>query len=274
MLDLHTHSTESDGSLTPEQVIDHAVDRGISRVALCDHDTTAGTARFTAYGADKGVEAIAGVEVSATWPKGNCHILGLGVRNDYGPLEEVLRKIRDSRDRRNEMIVAKLNELGVDVTLEEVESLAGGEVVARPHMARVMVTKGIVASVQEAFDKYLAKGAPAYVDRYRLDPDRAVLLLKEAGARVILAHPSQLRLEPEAVDELVGELKPHGLEGIEVYTPYTTGEQLPRYTAIARKHDLAISGGSDFHGESKPTHFMGYYRENVPIPEFCGRFLG
>lgn len=273
MLDLHVHSTESDGSLTPEQVIDHAFERGVTLVALCDHDTTAGGASFVAYGHRRGVDAVAGVEVSATWPTGNCHILGLGVRGDYEPLEGVLQKIRDSRDRRNELIIARLNELGVDIALEEVEALAGGEVVARPHMARVMMAKGAVASVQEAFDRYLAKGAPAYVDRYRLDPEQAVELLKGAGGSVVLAHPSQLKLEPAGIDELVARLKPHGLEGMEAYTPYTSDEQLPHYLAIAEKHGLAVTGGSDFHGESKPAHFMGYYRREIPIPEGCGAIV-
>lgn len=273
MIDLHTHSSESDGSLTPEQVVDHAADKGIKLVALCDHDTTAGGARFKAYGRERGIQAVAGVEVSATWTKGNCHILGLGVRDDDEPLEEVLQKIRDSRDKRNELIVGKLNQLGIDIALQEVEALAGGEVVARPHMARVMVAKGAVGSVQEAFDNYLAKGAPAYVDRFRLDPDRAVALLKGAGGKVVLAHPSQLRLEPEGVDALVAQLKPHGLEGVEVYTPYTTEEQLPQYLAIARKYGMAVTGGSDFHGESKPDHFMGYYRGETPIPEECGAIV-
>ncbi len=266
LIDLHTHSTASDGSFSPEELIDYALEIGVDIIALCDHDTTAGLNSFLQYSNTKTLKAIPGVELSATWKKGNCHIVGLGVSDNYAPLESVLQQIRDSRDNRNELIIRKLNELGIAISLDTVEALAGGDVVARPHIARIMLQRGYVSSVQEAFDKYLAKGAPAYIDRYRLDPEKAVALLKEAGALPVLAHPSQLQLPNERIDSLVEKLKPYGLAGIEVYTPYTDDNDIAPYCAIADRYGLFISGGSDFHGESKPDHYLGYYRKETPIP--------
>jgi 3',5'-nucleoside bisphosphate phosphatase len=267
LLDLHAHSNASDGSLSPEELVDHAISRGLGTLALCDHDTTGGIARFLSHGKGKDIRLISGVELSATWGKGNCHILGLNVRTDYAPLEEVLSAIRDSRDNRNEKIIAKLNELGLDITLDEVSSLAGGDVVARPHMARVMLSKGYVESVQEAFDKYLAKGSPAYIDRYRLEPERAAQLLREAGATVVLAHPTQLKIDIDGLEALVEKLLPYGLAGMEIYTPYSSDDEIEAFLAVVRKHNLLITGGSDFHGESKPAHKLGYYRDDVLIPK-------
>ncbi len=265
-IDLHAHSSSSDGSLTPEELVDLAISREVNTLALCDHDTTSGIDRFVSYGKDKGLRVIGGVELSATWNTGNCHILGLNVRTDYQPLEDVLQEIRHSRDNRNDIIIDKLNAADVNITLEQVQALAGGEVVARPHVARAMVEKGYVRSVQEAFDRYLAKGEVAYVDRYRLEPQRACELLRDAGAAVVLAHPSQLNIDMQSLDTLISRLKEHGLSGMEIYTPYTTDVQLPEFSTLAKKHNLFVTGGSDFHGESKPSHYLGHYRETLKIP--------
>lgn len=273
MIDLHVHSTESDGSLTPEQLIEHAAVQGVTVLALCDHDTTAGIGRFVAGGMRHGITAIGGVEVSAEWLSGNCHILGLGAPTDYEPLETLLGKTRRSRDQRNEIIIEKLQSLGVPIALEEAEALAGGDVVGRPHMARVMLAKGVVGSVQEAFDRYLAKGAPAYVDRFRLDPPDAVRLLQEAGAAVVLAHPQQLKLPDDRLREFVAVLRNAGLAGIEAFTPYSTDTQIASYMRLASEFGLLVTGGSDFHGESKPHHAMGYYREGRTIPEQCAHIV-
>ncbi|MBD3320935.1 MAG: PHP domain-containing protein [Chitinivibrionales bacterium] len=268
-IDLHTHSNESDGSYSVEELVDYAQEQEITALGLTDHDTTAGLERFVRAAQAQGITSFPGVEISAEWKSGNCHIIGYGVSPGYAPLEELLQETRDSRDFRNERIIRKLNEAGGDISLEEVSSLAGGEVVSRPHMARKMVEKGMVQSVQQAFDRYLAKGASAYIDRFRLEPDKAVELLCEAGATVVLAHPSQCRLAPEELKRFVKQLADAGLGGIEVYTPYTSDTQLPQYMDIARAFGLTITGGSDFHGVSKPAHKLGYYRDNTLIPDSC-----
>jgi hypothetical protein len=266
MNDFHTHSNCSDGPYSPEGLVDYAQSCNVKTLALCDHDTTGGNDRFMAQGEKCGVRTIPGVEISATWPSGNCHICGLGVRNDYGPLEEVLAEIRGSRGGRNEKIVARLNELGMNVTMEEIKEYAGGDVVGRPHIARLLKDRGYVGSVQEAFDTYLAKGKAAYIDRYRLDPPDAVALLAAAGAMPVLAHPSQLTISVERIRSLTIELKAKGLGGIEVYTPYSDDTLVAAMERLAGELRLLKTGGSDFHGESKPDHLLGYYRTDIPIP--------
>lgn len=273
-VDLHIHSNTSDGSFSVEELIDIAVANHLSKIALCDHDTTAGINRFVSYGKEKGITAVAGIELSATWNKGNFHVVGYGVSSGYKPLELVLQEIRDSREKRNVRIVDKLQSLGIEISLDDVETQAGGNVVARPHIAQVLKEKEYVASTQEAFDRYLAKGAPGYVDRYRLEPESAIELLKESGAKVVLAHPSQLKISLNELETLLKTLKPKGLDGVEVYTPYASDSEIFEYEKLTKKYSLFCTGGSDFHGKSKPDHKMGYYRNNVKIPEYCAEIIG
>jgi len=266
LVDLHSHSNQSDGSMTPEELIDHAVLAGVGTLALTDHDTTAGHQRFRAHAQAKGVKPVCGVEISCTWDEGNCHLVGLDIPDDNGPLEDVLLDIRGGRHRRNEKIIAKLNELGYDVTLEEVSELAGGDVVARPHMARTLEAKGLVERYQDAFDQLLAKGGPAYVDRFRLPPEEAVELVVQAGGKAVLAHPTQLKLDDTGVFELAKRLKGCGLHGIEVWYTGVTDKRIDTYSRIAGELGIARSGGSDFHGAPKPHVVIGHYRPGLPIP--------
>ncbi|MDY0111053.1 MAG: PHP domain-containing protein [Candidatus Krumholzibacteria bacterium] len=269
LIDLHSHSDQSDGSLTPEALVDHAVAAGVRILALTDHDTTAGHRRFRARAETTGLTPICGVEVSCTWEHGNCHLLGLGVRDDFGPLEDALREIRGGRNRRNEKIIAKLNALGYPVTLAEVEAIAGGEVVARPHVARVLEARGLVANYQEAFTKLLAKGGPAYADRFRLEPEEAVALVTAAGGKAVLAHPSQLKLDDAGIRALAARLQPHGLWGLEVYYTGVTGDKLSSYGKIAADLGLRVCMGSDFHGTAKPHVKIGHYSPDKPLPGPC-----
>ena len=265
--DFHVHSNESDGRLSPESLIDAAIAKGLSAIALCDHDTTAGGARFVEYGKERGIRALSGIELSAQWKGGNCHLLGLSVGGGYEPLETLLRKTRESRDRRNERILKKLASSGIAVSAEELRREAGGEVVARPHIASALVKAGYVQSTQEAFDRYLTQGGAAYVDRFRLAPNEAVKILREAGAFVSLAHPRQLAVSDSALFDAITELKKSGLQGIEVYSPDTTDEQVKAYKDMATTLGLAQTGGSDFHVPGQGGRDLGYYRPNTPIPE-------
>jgi len=267
--DLHVHSNESDGQLSPELLIDAAIGNGLAAVALCDHDTTAGTVRFTQYGKSRGINALSGIELSAKWKKGNCHLLGINVKSDCEPLEAILRKTRESRDRRNDLILEKLAEMGITISPEQLSNEAGGEVVARPHIAYALLRAGHVRSFQEAFDKYLSSSGIAYVDRFRLDPADAVKTLREAGAFVVLAHPRQLGLDKDktALFDLLIELKNAGLQGVEVYSPDTTDEQIQLYKEMSVALGLAQTGGSDFHAPGLGGRDIGYYRPSVPIPK-------
>jgi 3',5'-nucleoside bisphosphate phosphatase len=269
LIDLHTHSDQSDGSFTPEELVDHARKNNVGVLALTDHDTTVGHGRFRARAEAVGLKPICGVEVSCTWEDGNCHLLGLGVRDDHGPLEETLVEIREGRNRRNERIIAKLHELGYRISLAEVRAAAGGEVVARPHIARLLAEKGLVSSYQEAFNKLLAKGGPAYVDRFRLEPEAAVELVTEAGGRAVLAHPSQLKLADTALRELAERLIPYGLWGMEVWFTGAGNRQVDSYGRLAADLGLAPCMGSDFHGVAKPHVKIGHYAPGKPLPGPC-----
>ena len=272
--DLHVHSNESDGQLSPEMLIDAAIGNGVSVIALCDHDTTAGTRRFVRYGESRGIRALSGIEMSAKWTGGNCHLLGLSVGDGCEELESVLRKTRESRDRRNDIILEKLASHGVNISPEQLLGEAGGEVVARPHIANALLKSGYVSSFQEAFDKYLTNGGLAYVDRFRLDPADAVRLLRGAGAFVALAHPRQLAMAaPDLFDFLI-ELKKAGLQGVEVYAPETTDEQIRTYMEMAAALGLAQTGGSDFHAPGHGDRAIGFYRPSVPVPQLSIPELG
>jgi len=265
--DFHVHSNESDGRFSPETLIDVAIKNGVSAIALCDHDTTAGARRFAQYGRERGVKALPGIELSAKWEGGNCHLLGLAVSDSHEPLEAVLIKTRESRDKRNSRILEKLASLGIDVSPEQLRSEAGGEVVARPHIADALLKGGYVNSIQEAFAKYLSHDGLAYVDRFRLEPADAVKLLRDAGAFVSLAHPRQMAVGDSELFDTLAALKKAGLQGVEVYSPDTSDEQIRAYGEMAAKLGLSPTGGSDFHAPGRGGREIGYYREGTPIPE-------
>jgi len=272
--DLHVHSNESDGQLSPEMLIDAAIGNGVSVVALCDHDTTAGVRRFVRYGESRGIRALSGIELSAKWKGGNCHLLGLSVSDACEELESVLRKTRESRDRRNDLILEKLASQGINISASQLQSEAGGEVVARPHIAGALLKSGYVNSFQEAFDKYLTNGGAAYVDRFRLAPAEAVKLLRDAGAFVALAHPRQLAIADPGLFDLLIELKKAGLQGVEVYSPVTTDEQIRTYREMSAALGLAQTGGSDFHAPGHSDREIGFYRPSAAIPALSVPELG
>jgi len=272
--DFHVHSNESDGQLSPELLIDAAIGNGLSTIALCDHDTTAGAKRFVMYGKSRGINALSGIELSAKWKGGNCHLLGIAVSDDYEPLESVLRKTRESRDRRNDLILERLAEIGINIRPEQLLNEAGGEVVARPHIAYALLKAGYVKSFQEAFDKYLSNGGAAYVDRFRLEPAEAVKLLRDAGAFAVLAHPRQLAIEKAGLFDLLIELRKAGLQGVEVYSSDTTDEQIQLYREMSLALGLAQTGGSDFHAPGLGGRDIGYYRPSIPIPKISIPELG
>ncbi|MEZ4388295.1 MAG: PHP domain-containing protein [Candidatus Krumholzibacteriia bacterium] len=271
LVDLHSHSDQSDGSLTPEQLVDHAVAAGVSVLALTDHDTTAGHARFRAHARACGLVPVCGVEVSCTWDVkgGQCHLLGLGVAAGHPALEAALTEIRGGRDRRNARMVEKLNALGYPVTLAEIEAVAGGEVVARPHFARVLVERGLVESYQAVFDTLLARGAPAYVDRFRLSPADAAELVVAAGGRPVIAHPAFLGLAGADLAAFLRGLLPHGLWGLETWYTGFSNAQITEFKALADELGLVATMGSDFHGAPKPGVIIGHRAPGVPLPGPC-----
>ena len=267
MIDLHTHSTYSDGSDTPEQLVCRARRLGLAALALTDHDTLLGVPAFLDACRAQRLTGFAGVELSAEVPAGTLHVVGLGIDPACGELGEALGRLQDGRDWRNHRILERLQALGYALKWDEIAAFAGEDVVGRPHIAQAMIARGWVATVQEAFDRFLAKGAPAYVDRYRLTPQEALRLIRQAHGIAILAHPGTWLADPQQLEAGVGELKTAGLAGIEAY--YTTHDpgQTIDYLRLAKRQGLLVSGGSDYHGiQARPDIELGTGTGMLQVP--------
>jgi predicted metal-dependent phosphoesterase TrpH len=267
MIDLHVHTSMSDGTLSPEEVVRVAHDTGLCAIAITDHDTVAGVRRAQEKGVGLGIEVISGVEISTEWPNGILHMLGYFVCTEDRDMLQVLDSLRKDRQERILKIVSKLNDHHISVTVDEVDKEAAGGVPGRPHVANVMVNKGHVATLQEAFDRYLGKGAAAYVEKKKLSPLEAVRLITNAGGVPVLAHPYSLD-EPDwnELERIVRELVIVGLKGIEVYYPKHSPDQTDLFLRLAKKLDLAITGGTDFHGANTPNTHMGILPGGKMLP--------
>jgi predicted metal-dependent phosphoesterase TrpH len=200
-----------------------------------------------------GIEFVDGIEISAEYSPGTMHILGYFINIDCAELKTQLEELKRARDKRNPEIASRLQSLGIDISYEEVESLAGNEIVGRPHFARLMLDRGYVDSIQDAFDRFLAKGAAAYIEKKRLSPADSIALIHKARGVAVLAHPYQLKLSSlEELNLLVKELAAMGLDGIEAIYSRHSLEQRDMYAEMAERHNLLITGGSDYHGTYKP----------------------
>jgi len=257
-IDLHAHSTASDGSYRPAELVRLAKKAGLKAMAFTDHDTTDGLAAALAASAELGVEVIPGVEISAQFTDDTMHILGYFLDFRSGRLAERLAVLKQARKDRNPRIIAKLNALGIAITMEQVERLSGGGQVGRPHIARALLESGYVSSLQQAFDIYLRNGGKAYVPKYRFPPAEAMDMIREAKGVPVLAHPFTLGLGSAfALKNLVMELKGLGLAGLEVYYSEHTPEQEALYLKLTQELDLLVTGGSDYHGLNKPEITLG-----------------
>ena len=267
MIDLHTHSTFSDGSLTPEELAALADEVGLSAIALTDHDTVDGTPQFVAACEAQGITGVAGVEISADFTAGTMHLLGYFLDPGHAGLRDALIQIRDGRLVRNRRILETLSGLGMAVPWEEVDSLAGSDVIGRPHIAQAMVKRGYVPSCDIAFRDWLGKDKPAYADRYRLAPRDGIARIREAGGVAVLAHPFTLGLRPKRLRETLSELVGWGLSGIEVFYPEHGSDRRQLYQRLAREFGLVTTGGSDFHGAMNPAIQLGRGFGNVKVAD-------
>jgi len=269
MIDLHTHSRASDGSLEPAEVVGLADRVGLSAIALTDHDTVAGLDGFMRAGQAACVRTIPGVEVGASWYGGSLHLVGLFIDPETPALLDLLIRIREAREQRNLAVITKLNELGVDITYEEVQLQAGPAVVGRPHFAAVLVTKGTCGDGREAFDRYLGKGKPAYVRRYLPLPGEDIAVLHEAGGVVVWAHPlgGKSGVKPARLRQTGRALKRLGLDAVEtLYSDYGA-DQEQVVSRIAHELELLPSGGSDFHGEALAGISLGTGYGALAVPD-------
>jgi hypothetical protein len=275
-VDLHTHSTASDGTLSPAEVVALADAANLAAVALTDHDTTSGLAEARAAAASSpGLRFVPGVEVSARYSPGMMHILGLGIAETSQALRKLLAGFIDARDQRNPKILAKLHDLGIEVGMDDVlaaaESFEPGRphVIGRMHIAEAMRVKGYAQSIQDAFTRYLSNGGIAFVDKERLEPRGVIEGIIAGGGIAVLAHPVQLKLgDGKELEDYVRRLAGWGLGGIEVYHPDHSDQQTRHYLDLARALGLMVTGGSDFHGAAKPGVAIG--RPRVPLAAITG----
>jgi predicted metal-dependent phosphoesterase TrpH len=247
--DLHSHSNRSDGTLSPSEEMKLAASRDLAGVALTDHDTFEGLAEAEASAVTLGLEFVPGIEFSAEYDGASLHILGYWVDPDDPAIEAELLRLTATRLRRGEMIVEKLRALGFDITVERVLELAGGEAIARPHIAEAMVEAGIVADEKEAFERYISDDGLAYVPKHALQPMEALRLIGQAGGACVLAHPGMWRGSDTVPDGLIEEMAAGGMVGIEVFHPDHDESMRTMYGAVAERLDLVPTSSSDCHGE-------------------------
>ncbi len=266
-VDLHLHSIFSDGSDTPEQIAAQAAAVGLTAIALTDHDILDGIPRADAAAASHGINFIGGTELSVLWRDQGMHMLVYFLEPGSGPLQDRLGALQESRAGRNEQIAAQLRALGIDITMDEVLQEAGTGVVGRPHFAGVLINKGYVSSVPEAFDRYLAAGRPAYVPRLRLSAEEALALARSSRAVPVIAHPHTLNLRSDEFATGFRELVDLGLGGIEAYYGEYTVDMRTRIAEICSRLGIVATGGSDYHGKYKPHLQVGTGKGDLRVPD-------
>lgn len=269
-VDLHVHSTASDGTLTPSQVVDLAIKANLSAIALTDHDTLAGVEeaiRASEEAKKEGIdiEIIPGTELSVAYKGKDIHMLGLFLDHKSKKLNYELELAKRNRDERNVKMIANLSNAGFNISLESLTAMAKDAVLTRAHFARFLLEKGYVKSMKEAFDKYLGDDSPYYVQREFLSPKSAIELIHDAGGLAILAHPLIYKYTLQEVEELIDYLFHLGLDGVEIIHSSNTGFDEGHLRRMANKHNLLYSGGSDFHGSNKPNLNIGVGYGNLKI---------
>ena len=268
MIDLHIHTTASDGSMTPAEVVARAHQKNLRAIAITDHDTVAGVGAALAAGEQHTVEVLTGVEISAESMRGTMHILGYGFDHTDAGLARRLEVLQQARAERNPRMIAKLQQQGMRITMEDIARLAGDGLIGRPHFAQFMLQQGYVRDWREAFDRYLGKVGLAYVDKFRYAPSDAISMINDAGGIAVLAHPTTLDCpDTRELETLVRRLVDEGLRGIEVYYPEHTSEQSRVYCTLAERHGLVVTGGSDFHGDAIKGLAIGTGRGTLYVPD-------
>lgn len=255
-IDLHTHTTASDGTLTPEQLVERAVFLGFDAIAVTDHDTIDGVIPACERAKDTALTVIPGVEMGAQYA-GEMHILGLGIDVLEPAFLSALNSLREARKDRNRLMVEKLNSLGLPVSWTDLCEGREASVIGRAHIAHALIENGVVPNMAQAFEKYIGEGKQAYVKRMRLTPADTIGLIAKAGGLSVLAHPVQLGMDEPSLYALCKSLKGYGLSGIEAYHPMHSEAETAAYIRLAGRLDLMITGGSDFHGLNKPDIELG-----------------
>ncbi|MFH1625975.1 MAG: PHP domain-containing protein [Pseudomonadota bacterium] len=257
-VDLHVHTTASDGTLTPGEVVRYAKTKQLKAIAITDHDTLEGNQEAMEEGMRIGLEVLPGVEISVECLYGTMHLLGYLIDIDNSFLNERLGVLQRARSERNSKMLGRLIDLGVVIDYGDIQEIAGGGQIGRPHFAQAIVKRGYSSTPREAFQRFLKKGAPAYVDKFRFEPEEALGLIRNSRGIPVLAHPCTLGdLGAREFESFVLQLIEWGLKGIEVYYPDHKNEQIAYYRYLAEKHKILITAGSDYHGSNKPGVEIG-----------------
>ncbi len=256
-IDLHIHSTFSDGSKSPSEIVRLSVESGLSTIALTDHDTMDGTAEIMEAAEKAGIKAIPGLELSVVHRGKPLHILGYYLDAENEKLQSGLARIQRARIKRNNLILEKLDGLGITITTEELELISAQGQTGRPHIAALLVNKGVVKTIDQAFKLYLKKDACGYVSRREFPADEAVQLVRQAGGIAVLAHPIQFSPSLKELPQLFDSLIPEGLDGVELYYPTQSVSFRKKLIKIASQYDLIFTGGSDYHGENQYRSTVG-----------------
>ena len=272
MLDLHIHTTASDGSLTPTQVVQLARKKGFSLIVVTDHDTMGGVAEALEAGKKYNVDVVPGVEISSGVTL-EVHMLGYGMSPDHPVMKAMMEDMRAARVERMERIIENLQKMGVPITVEEVEAVAGGAI-GRPHIAQVLIAHGLVPDVRTAFREYIGVGAKAYVERRKMTSEQVVANIRDAGGVPVLAHGGLLRISEVELNQWIDSMAKKGLMGLECYHNAHTPQMERLLRAAAERNGLLVTGGSDFHGASRPDVEMGTGLSRWNDRQACrGRFL-
>ena len=259
MIDLHVHTTASDGQYSPSQIIEKALEKNISTIAITDHDTVAGLDEGAAAAKEHGITFVPGVELNISYPTGEFHLLGLGFKQISPSLTEILENLVKNRELRNVQIIEKIREAGIDITLEEMKSDFPDTVLGRPHFAAELVKKKVVKTRQQAFDRYLAKGRPWYVARVGSNLDEAIVAIKESGGVPVIAHPMSLYLSWGKLPDALQNFYDRGVMGLEAFHPGARVTECLRLEELAHKIGYFVTAGSDFHGEKiRGDRKLGY----------------
>ena len=272
MLDLHIHTTASDGSLTPTQVVQLARKKGFSLIAVTDHDTMGGVAEALEAGKKYNVDVVPGVEISSGVTL-EVHMLGYGMSPDHPVMKAMMEDMRAARVERMERIIENLQKMGIPITVEEVEAVAGGAI-GRPHIAQVLIAHGLVPDVRTAFREYIGVGAKAYVERRKMTSEQVIANIRDAGGVPVLAHGGLLRISEVELNQWIDSMAKKGLMGLECYHNAHTPQMERLLRAAAERNGLLVTGGSDFHGASRPDVEMGTGLSRWNDRQACrGRFL-
>lgn len=267
MIDLHTHSTASDGELSPAELVDLAKKTGLRALALTDHDTVAGISEARSRAAELSLAFVAGVEIEIEFDPGEFHLLGLGIDDANDALLAALSELAEARTDRNQRIVELFRSEGIPIDLAEIAEIARTQRIGRPHLADALLRRKVVRTKQEAFDKYLGKGRAFYLPKDCLPLSRALGLIKASGGVAVVAHPYSLFISKTKLGALMDEWKEAGVDGVEAYHPAAKLGQCRILERMARERGFLVTGGSDFHGREKPECGIGRTAGGLPVAD-------